>query len=398
MEINLREMVKKYCLILIIICTAFAACKKLITSAAITAPNNYLVVNGNIAVNDVTTISLSRTVKITDSVSSKPELNATVTIVGSQGSSYPLTSDNKGNYVSAALNLSTTQSYRLKITTSDGKQYASDFVPVKNSPPIDSVGYGIQNNNLRINVNTHDAANNTHYYRWDYTETYIIHSQYYSHYMVVNHDTVLSRPADQQIYQCWVTDTSSTIVLGSSAKLSKDVISDQQITAIPFNSGKGYIRYSILVIQYALTTDAYNYFTLLKKNTEQIGGIFDAQPSELTGNIHSTSNPNEPVIGYITAGSVTQQRIFIDNKDLPGWAVSKSDPACSADTLLYRHVIPLKVGPPLVQREVHDLIYTGIKTPIDIVGVYPTGGFTGAFPQCVDCTLKGVNKQPAFWK
>jgi len=392
-------MTKKRKFIVVMMVTAVVfACKKQINSSVTSAPDNYLVVNGNITPNDTTIISLSRTVNISGQVNSKPELNASVSIEGSQGGSYPLVATSNGNYESAPLNLSSTQSYRLKITTSDGKLYESDFVPVKNSPPIDTVNYTVRNSGLQINVSTHDPGNNTHYYRWDYTETYIIHSMYYSHYMVVNHDTTAVRPADQQIYQCWVSDTASTIVLGSSAKLSEDLISDQPVIIIPLNSEKGFIRYSILVKEYALTTDAYNYFVLLKKNTEQLGGIFDAQPSELTGNIHCITKPTEPVIGYITAGTTTQKRIFIDHSDLPGWATSKADTACSADTLLYVRIITFKTGGGLVQLEVKDLIYGGIKTPIDSVGPYPTGGFTGAFPQCVDCTLRGVNKPPAFWK
>ncbi|MDB4904031.1 MAG: hypothetical protein JWQ63_3312, partial [Mucilaginibacter sp.] len=205
------KMLKKYHIVFFVLVLSMMNCKKQISSAAINTPNNYLVVNGNISANDITTISLSRTVNISGNVNSKPELNASVSFEGSQGSSYPLVSNNNGNYVSAPLNLSTTQTYRLKIVTGDGKQYQSDFIPVKNSPPIDSINYVIQNKALQINVNTHDATNSTHYYRWDYIETYIIHSEYVSNYMVVNHDTTVIRPADQQVYQCWVSDTSSTI-------------------------------------------------------------------------------------------------------------------------------------------------------------------------------------------
>ena len=49
----------------------------------------------------------------------------------------------------------------------------------------------------------------------------------------------------------------------------------------------------------------------MQKNTESLGSIFDAQPSQITGNIHSLSRPNEQVIGYVSAGTVTQQRIYI---------------------------------------------------------------------------------------
>ncbi len=387
--------------LLLIITAALAACKKQIRPAVISSPTNYLVVQGNISMGDSTIIYLSRTVKIYDSVASTPELNAKVSVESSIGSSYPLTAKGNGTYICAPINLSPAATYRVKIITGSGSQYASDFVAVKNSPPIDSVNAAIGSNGLNININTHDDAANTHYYRWDYTETYIIRMEYYSNYMQVNHDTIFLRPADQQIYQCWVSDTSSNIVLGSSTKLAKDIISDQSILLLPSTSEKLHIRYSILVKQYALTADAYNYFTLLKKNTEQLGSIFDAQPSSLTGNIHSITNPQEPVIGYVTAGGVQEQRIFVDNKDLPSsWIAILPFGGCSADTLLYARFIPSRSDPSsgLVQREVHDLLYSGVKIPIDKVGDYPSGGFTGAFPYCVDCTLRGVNKAPSFWK
>jgi hypothetical protein len=375
-----------------------SGCKKQISSSVTNAPNNYLVVNGNIAPDDTTTITLTRTVNISGKANSKPELNASVSIEGSQGAHYTLTMNSNGAYVLAPVNLPAAQNYRLKITTSDGKQYASDFVPVKNSPPIDTINYVIQSKGLQINVNTHDPTNNTHYYRWDYTETYIIHSLYNSHYMEVNHDTTAPRPIDKEIYQCWASDTSSTIVLGSSAKLSKDIISAQPVIAIPSSSEKIHIRYSIRVKQYALTTDAYNYFVLLKKNTEQLGSIFDAQPSELTGNIHCLTNPAEPVIGFVTAGSVTQQRIFIDNANLPAWQSDLPFKGCSADTLVYIYTIPKSVPPQLIYQ-VREFIYTDVMIPIDYVDAfYPNNGYTAAFPYCVDCTLRGTNKQPSFWK
>ncbi|OIQ64306.1 hypothetical protein GALL_541430 [mine drainage metagenome] len=150
--------------------------------------------------------------------------------------------------------------------------------------------------------------------------------------------------------------------------------------------------------QYALTTDAYNYFVLLKKNTEQLGSIFDAQPSELTGNIHCLTNPAEPVIGFVTAGSVTQQRIFIDNANLPAWQADLPFKGCSADTLVYIYTIPKSVPPQLIYQ-VREFIYTDVMIPIDYVDAfYPNNGYTAAFPYCVDCTLRGTNKQPSFWK
>ncbi|HTK18600.1 MAG TPA: DUF4249 domain-containing protein [Mucilaginibacter sp.] len=389
-----------FLLAILVVVLFVATCKKQIPTETITGVKNYLVVNGNINLNDSTVINLSRLVSVTDSSQSKPELNASISIEGQQSGSYALSPSGNGNYVAAPLNLSTTQNYRLHIKTADGKEYASDFVPVKSAPPIDTIGYTADANGVKVNINTHDATGKTRYYRWDYSETYIIHSLYNSHYKMVDHDTILLRSPDEQVYECWSTDNSTSIILGSSINLSQDQISSQLITSIPSTSEKVHIRYSILVKQYALTSDAYNYFTLLKKNTEQLGSIFDAQPSALTGNIHCISDPKELAIGYVTAGQITQHRIFIDASDLPTYIPSTPYESCTLDTVLYFRVIKYDnpTIPPQILTQVYDLLYTGFEDPIDKYGDYPTGGFLSAFPICVDCTLRGTNKKPAFWK
>jgi hypothetical protein len=373
----------------------FAGCKKQIHTAVTNTSYNYLVVNGFINSGDTTTINLSRTVKVSDTVNYVPELNATVSIEGSQGGNYNLVSAGNGNYKSAALTLSGTQNYRLKIITSNGKQYLSDYVPLKNSPPIDSVYYTATATGAQVFLNAHDAAGATHYYKWDYNETYIVQSQFESKYIVVNQDTIAPRTPAQQIYHCWVTDSSSTIVLGSSAKLSQDVITSQNIATIPSISEKLFIKYSILVKQHALTSDAFNYFEQLKSNTEQIGSIFDAQPSALTGNVHNINNPGEVVIGYVTAGAVTTKRIFINSNDLPAYnPVITYYNGCEAVKLLYDYTT---ANTDYHANQVRAIIYTGQLTPIDTVVNFVTG-FTAASPHCVDCTLRGTNKQPLFWK
>src|SRR5665213_1574972 len=81
----------------------------------------------------------------------------------------------------------------------------------------------------------------------------------------------------------------------------------------------------MLVRQYPLSLEAYNYWLTVQKNSQSLGGLFDLQPSQVTGNIHGITNPKDPVLGYVAASSEQEQRLFISNKSL-GW---KSNPEIS---------------------------------------------------------------------
>ena len=382
------------------------ACKKPYAPTVITTSSSLLVVEGMINTGaDSTIIHLSHTISLSAPAGTipPPELNATVAVESDANATYSLTDAGNGYYVSAGLNLSATNKYRLKITTSDNKIYESDFVPVKNSPPIDSVSFRAQNTGVQVNVSTHDPSNSTRYYRYDYQETWIIHSDYSSEVMVEKTtdiygnttDTIVLRDQAHKIYSCWTSDASSGIVLASTDKLSKDVLTNSPVTFIDSHSEKIGVSYSILLKQYALTKDAFEYYQQLSKNTEKLGGIFDPQPSSLTGNIHSTTNPAEQVIGYITAGSIAQKRFYINYSELPSnsqYITSKPFDNCKLDTFLF-------FNPVTKQNEVDLNIYKGDAIPVLPFGLpgQPPKGYSASGGICVDCTLRGTNVRPAFW-
>jgi len=390
-----------------------SACRKPYQPPAITAANNFLVVEGNInGGTDSTFIKLSRTVNIDNKSVHNPESGALVNIQSNQNVSFPLTEIKSGIYACAGIMLDQNLKYRLSIKIVNGESYLSDFVPVLNSPPIDSItfdtnGSQITGPGINLYVNSHDPLNKIKYYRWDYQETWVFHANFHS-YFYSNGDTVLARNLNtQNITNCWGSDTSSTIVLGSSAKLTSSVILKNPITSVISSSEKLGSEYSILVRQYALTVDAYAFYSNLKKNTEQLGSIFDAQPTFLTGNIHCVTNPSEPVIGYISAGNLTTKRIFINNRQLPTWETIPFYTDCKLE-------FDWDAKPPMPCcfynfggiNQIDAYINYNIGhnpapfIPIDALGQpgKPPVGYTAGTQACVDCTLRGTNKRPAFWQ
>ena len=125
--------------------------------------------------------------------------------------------------IAICFTLKTSEKYRLSITTSDGTKYQSDFVPFKQTPPIDSISWEQDTSDVHFFINTHDPQNNTRYYRWQFGETW-----QYSTYLTSNFDYVhgklIARPPDEQIHNCWKENKAATILLASTSQLSQDIV------------------------------------------------------------------------------------------------------------------------------------------------------------------------------
>jgi hypothetical protein len=337
---------------------------------------HYLVVEGLInAGADTTTIKLSRTILLNDTAQAQPELNATVT-VESGGAVFPLTEKGNGAYTIASLSLPAGSECRLRIHTANGKEYLSDVVPVLPTPAIDSVNWIQTEPGVQIYVNTHDPQNNTRYYRWEFVETWQIRS-YFLSTIEYKDGAIVPRDPFENILNCWKSEPSTTLLLGSSVRLADDIMKDQPLNFVPANSWKIAVKYSILVRQSSLTKEAYDYLSNMKKNSEQLGTIFDPMPSQLPGNIKCLSDPQELVIGYVCAGSTNEKRIFIDTHDLDHWRYHEDceEKFVSPDSIDYYFKDKLLI--PLF---------------FDIMKGYHAGT-----EFCVDCRIRGSNVKPDFW-
>jgi Domain of unknown function (DUF4249) len=366
-----------------------AACKEAYNPPLISTNHAFLVVEGFINNGpDSTVFTLSHTYKLNDSVQAAPEEAATVAVEGDDNSIYPLGEMGSGNY-GAALSLNPARHYQLHIKTTSGKEYRSDFVPLKISPPLDSVNWKQLDGGIEIYANTHDPQNASTYYRWSYEETWEFHSRYFSEFQYLPaQDTVVARQSND-FYTCWKGNNSGTILLGSSARLGQDLIYEAPLLLVPQDSWHISLEYSVNVKQYVLTADAYNFWLNLQRNTEQLGSIFSPQPSETKGNIHSVSDPTEEVIGYISGGTLSQRRLFITPEQIPNWTATHYPGNC--------------VEINLIDTKDSDAFYLGPNTdliPVDMPdppNLFPPFRYNFVDAFCADCTLTGTNIKPSFW-
>jgi len=354
----------------------------------------YLVVEGFIAGNAPTQFTLSRVVRLPGDSTIPAVTHAKVQVEGTDQSVYPLAETTAGVYTADTLPLNPGIRYRLRIATTDGNTYLSDTVSYRISPPIDSVNWIQDGNGVTIYVNAHDPANATRYYQWQYAETWEYTSAEYSSFQYKANsrsngkDSVVSRADSEYVYTCYKGDQSTSLLLGSSTKLVQDVIYRQKLLFIPRTSVQLSDHYSVIVSQYALTQDAYHFLSLMKANTESLGSIFDAQPSELRGNIHNVAHPDETVVGYVSAGTIQRQRIFINSSDLNNWGYFFQ---CDMpDTLVFDDPNG---------KFVDDILKAGGFVPLQrVYGQFGFIGWSANGVGCVDCRVQGgTTKKPSFW-
>lgn len=351
---------------------------------------NFLIVEGYIdaAAPTVFTLSRSRILYTKDTARKLFETGARIAIEDDKNNIVWLTEAGNGVYTSiGTLNLNPNNKYRARIFTKSGGggEYVSDFVDFKTAPAIDNIGFKIKGDNkdAEIYVNTHDPAGQSKYYRWSYDETWEFHVPYDSR---LRYDALTGKVVDRndEVRICWRSQSFNKILIGNSTKLSQDIITEMPLVLIPNHSEQLSVLYSINVRQYVLDVNGYNFWEAMKKNTEEVGSIFDPQPNQTLGNIHSVKNADEPVVGYISAGKSSVKRVFIRNSELPpDW---NKYPECP------------------------QIIVDGRKDSIDYYfgsgDYYPINtflldngreGYTASYPLCVDCTLKGTNVKPSYW-
>ena len=332
-------------------------------------------------------IRLSRTVPL-DAINANPEEGAQVSISDQEGNTTWLIEGRKGVYdFPENVNFQIGHSYQIQIRTKRGNQYVSDFVEMRSTPPIDSLTWVFEEKpiqdlkGLQVYLNTHDEANQTRYYRWEYSETWIYHTPYKAR-IFWEDDQI--KPLTEDINTCWKTVHSTSIQLGNTMLLEKDIIYNYPLLYIDNHSDRLREKYSLNVRQYSLSEASYQYWKELNKFTEELGTLFDPIPYAPKGNIYNVEDADDVVIGYFDAAQIQEKRIFISILDIPYIKLPNPYTGCSDTIVSYQRI-------PGMIRDGYLLVKEFAPDPSYIVYIMTV-------PFCVDCTLVGTNEKPSYWE
>lgn len=347
-----------------------------------------LVVEGFIETGgEASEIILSRTNPIRSNQNFLPESGASVFLKSENGEEWVFQEAQAGVYtVSSSFDQGL--KYQLGINLRNGQQYLSDPMTPIVTPEIEELGYLRDEAGVEIFVST-KGNEEAQYFLWDYEEDWIfrpgVRSQFFFNPFTKD---VEFRKADQKIDLCWKSNLFPKIILQNASRFQDNTILQRELVRIPLESEKLMQRYSINVRQRAINQETYDFWEILRKNSDDIGGIFSPLPSLIKGNMKSVDPNGNNVIGMVSMGKSTSKRIYINVEDVAPWPYFIEEyEFCKLDqdTVLVADY----------ERE----FASGSRLPvIPVVVVTTTIGFRAATRQCTDCTLRGTNIKPDFWE
>ncbi|GAB3504129.1 hypothetical protein GCM10027341_34030 [Spirosoma knui] len=266
------------------------------------------------------TVKLTRTANYSIRSLNLLETGALVTIEDNLGNREILRELGAGGiYTSSATGIRgiAGRSYKLTIQTKAGVRYESDTEVLTAAPPITKLyteyhNEAVPNRVTRkqswdVLLDTKDPETTGNYYRWIWT--------HYNFAAICQQTeqsdgTIIGKPC---CTPCWnINRCYNCISVNSDVNINGQAISRQLITKVPYTSSNPYY---LEVQQQALSKGAYAFWKSVRQLVNNTGGLFDAAPSSVQGNMRCVSNPEERVFGYFGATGISEQYLYVDRSE-----------------------------------------------------------------------------------
>lgn len=349
-------------------------------------------------------VKLSRTIPLTD-FGQAIEKNAIVTIEDGNGTVFDFSQDSEtGNYMSDIEFQSLPNvTYTLKIKTQNGQNYISDPVTLTPIVEMDRVYPEFISNNrkegIQVLVDTDNSNSEGQYFRYEYEETYKVllprPSPFY--WEIVNYSpftqTYQIELTERERFDltCYSMANSEGILQTTTSNLGENKIVRFPIRFISRRNTIIKEQYSILVKQYVQSPGAYTFYQILEDlgNVESL--LSQGQPGYVTGNIVSSTNSEEKVLGFFEASSVSSKRIFFSYQDfefeLPPYFIE-----CD-------HLISYIIGPEELRKKLsfenYQVFFFEEKS---IDGGPPRPVYHISQSECSECASYSTHIKPDFWE
>jgi hypothetical protein len=279
--------------------------------------------------------------------------------------------------------IQTGEDYKVRVVT-ENSTYESDFETMIPCAPVGEVYYLVEDKEtddpaitlqgIQYYTDLNAPEGYARNYRWELEETWEYHSEYpIRFYWDGTRIVDLGHTADSLFY-CWSSGSIREIYTASMQYISGDSLTAIPLRYVSNETDRLTVKYCLLVKQYSLSEQAYNYWNQLQKLSQETGGLYETQPPQIRGNIHNINDENEIVLGNFNVSAMTEKRIFTTEK------FSFFTPSDKCELWLPIEGLSAVKWPMLLHPDERGLPML-------------------ADPQCFDCTMKGgTTIKPESWE
>ncbi|SIR48012.1 DUF4249 domain-containing protein [Pontibacter lucknowensis] len=257
----------------------------------------------------------------------KFEENASVVVTSQEGEQFYFSYDQAGYYYPIGVENTfgiPGHTYTLQINVGDNS-YRSEAITLKEPVPISQVHFAINERSFALQgdrerkrhmgyqvlMDFQDPGQVRNYYRWSFARQYEVLTQPWD---FLND---MGDPAPKDCCaRCWIQEKEETFTVSDDRLTNGRQVINKEVLFIPFEK---YLqtRYKMKVYQHAITADAYEFYRIMGQQKESTGTVFDPPPAEIKGNMRSTSDPGEQVLGFFDVSGVVMQEVDIRADDIP---------------------------------------------------------------------------------
>lgn len=284
-------------------------------------------------------VKISKSAREFDVNLNTPVKGATVFFINTgNGNTVALTEEEDSYLPTYDFAASEGQTWELWVLMPDGKEYRSE--PEKIPPAVVVSGYQVSYNpelrydegmdsNIpghRISVDFQDPPGVANFYYWRYRsfERLVNCRECYGKTVLredecigFNHQSEIILLKDYYTYaceqRCWEIRYSDKISI-----FSDEFTEGRPVKALPVADVVLYTKRNILVElqQFSISPGAYRYLKTLTDLIDNNSGFNAPLPAALVGNLYNPTDPDEVVLGRLTAAATTVSPIFIERSDL----------------------------------------------------------------------------------
>ena len=297
------------------------------------APENVLVVDGDIVIGGTSTIQLSVMTSLGSQArwlydgfysydsympgvepQTNPLMNAKVWIEDSAGDVY--TDQWHGN--STTWNIPTENApfdreYRACIEAFDAK-YTSDWTKPLQGPDIKEISFTPSDYSVEVRVSLDGGPDATGYLLLSYDETWEFHAEYPISYWVDPDTWTISELMNPDLsrYWCWMSVSTPMTAPIDFTSMEENGIADYPLFSFPRSSNRNHKRYSVNVKARTITKETYRFLKYLVNDSQEGGDLFKPDPGNMSGNLRCETDPTRMALGYVTTSQMTTKRVFLE--------------------------------------------------------------------------------------